>query len=339
MGVGPAAGECGAAADGGSAAIEKPPGCCGIQKIMREASGLLGPLRLPFLLLPLACVAAGAGAAFWRMGRLDWGTALLVLVGAVCAHASVNALNEYSDFRTGVDARTRRTPFSGGSGTLQRRPALAGYALGVGLVLAAITAVIGGYLALQVGPILFPLGVGGLAVVLLYTPWLNRNPALCLVAPGLGFGTCMVMGTDVVLGDGYSWTGFFASLVPFFLVSNLLLLNQFPDVEADRAGGRRHLVIAYGLRVGAVVYTLFHAGAFLSVGMIFISPTVWGDVLGHKGPDGKPICLIALKNPAIVSMTAAFVVGWLVSLMTKEQTAEDAFEDEKLRTYLGIGAE
>jgi cation/acetate symporter len=80
-------------------------------------------------------------------------------------------------------------------------------------------------------------------------------------------------------------------------------------------------------------------GAFLSVGMIFISPTVWGDVLGNKGPDGKPIGLIALKNPAIVSMTAAFVVGWLVSLMTKEQSAEDAFEDEKLRTYLGVGAE
>ena len=82
---------------------------------------------------------------------------------------------------------------------LLRRPELAGYTLGVGLVLALATAVIGGYLALSVGPVILPLGVGGLAVVLLYTPWLNRNPALCLVAPGLGFGTCMVMGTDVVL--------------------------------------------------------------------------------------------------------------------------------------------
>ena len=103
---------------------------------MSQPSDLLGPLRVPFLLLPPACVAAGAGAAFWRTGRIDWGTALLVLVGAVCAHASVNALNEYSDFRTGIDAQTRRTPFSGGSGTLQRRPELAGYTLGVGLGLA-----------------------------------------------------------------------------------------------------------------------------------------------------------------------------------------------------------
>ncbi|MBI3986405.1 MAG: cation/acetate symporter ActP [Lentisphaerae bacterium] len=88
---------------------------------------------------------------------------------------------------------------------------------------------------------------------------------------------------------------------------------------------------------GAVCAIL--VGAFLSVGMIIVSPTVWGDVFGHKGPDGKPIGLIALKNPAIVSMTASFVAGWLVSLVTKEQRAEDLFENEKLRTYLGVGAE
>jgi 1,4-dihydroxy-2-naphthoate octaprenyltransferase len=220
---------------------------------------------VPFLLLPPTCVASGAGAAFWRTGSIDWGDALLALVGAVCAHAAVNALNEYSDFRTGVDARTHRTPFSGGSGTLQRRPELAGYTLGVGLSLALVTAVIGGYFTMRVGPAILPLGVGGLATVLLYTPWLNKSLVLCLVAPGLGFGTCMVMGTDVVLGGGYSWAGFFASLVPFFLVNNLLLLNQFPDVAADRAGGRRHLVITHGLRAGAAVYATFHIGAFLSI--------------------------------------------------------------------------
>jgi len=232
---------------------------------VRHPSDLFGPLRAPFLLLPPACVAAGGGAAYWRTGHVDWWTATLALVGAVCAHASVNALNEYSDFRTGVDSRTRRTPFSGGSGTLQRCPELAGYALGIGLVLAAATATIGGHLAWRVGPAILPLGIVGLAAVLLYTPWFNRYPVLCLVAPGLGFGTCMVMGADVVLGAGYSGAGFFVSLVPFFLVNNLLLLNQFPDLDADRAGGRRHLVIVHGLRTGALVYTLFHAGAFLSL--------------------------------------------------------------------------
>ena len=225
----------------------------------------LGPLRPPFLLINISIVASGAGTAFWRNGTLNALDVLLALAGAILAHISVNSLNEYSDFRTGVDSHTIRTPFSGGSGTLQRIPALAPYALGVGLVSAGITALIGIYFIQARGPAILPVGLAGLALVLLYTPWITRNALLCLLAPGLGFGTCMVIGTDLVLGGSYSTAGIFASLVPFFLVSNLLLLNQFPDVKADRKAGRRNIVITKGLRFGAVVYTVFEIGAFASV--------------------------------------------------------------------------
>lgn len=51
----------------------------------------------------------------------------------------------------------------------------------------------------------------------------------------------------------------------------------------------------------------------------------------------KPI--FPLKNPGIYSMGAAFLVAILVSLVSREKVAEEKFEDEKLRTYLGIGAE
>ncbi|MDA8169525.1 MAG: sodium/solute symporter [Nitrospiraceae bacterium] len=54
---------------------------------------------------------------------------------------------------------------------------------------------------------------------------------------------------------------------------------------------------------------------------------------------GMPKALFPLKNPGLVSMGAAFLVGILVSLMSAEKTAEEKFEDEKLRSYLGIGAE
>jgi cation/acetate symporter len=74
-------------------------------------------------------------------------------------------------------------------------------------------------------------------------------------------------------------------------------------------------------------------GAFLSIGMIVISPTVWVDVFKNKE------AIIGLKNPCIVSMTVAFIVGIVVSLMTPDAEAVAKFEDEKLRTYLGIGAE
>jgi 1,4-dihydroxy-2-naphthoate octaprenyltransferase len=75
----------------------------------------------------------------------------------------------------------------------------------------------------------------------------------------------MVMGTDFCLTGHYSWPAFFASLVPFFLVSNLLLLNQFPDMEADRTVGRRHLLIVAGPRTSSLVYAAMLLGVYLSI--------------------------------------------------------------------------
>ena len=88
-----------------------------------------------------------------------------------------------------------------------------------------------------------------------------------MIAPGLGFGTLMVMGTHFVLTGAYGWTAFVASLVPFFLVSDLLLLNQFPDVEADRSVGRRHYPIVIGRPASALIYGAFLLGAYLAIGL------------------------------------------------------------------------
>jgi cation/acetate symporter len=74
-------------------------------------------------------------------------------------------------------------------------------------------------------------------------------------------------------------------------------------------------------------------GAVVSLALIVCSPTVWVDVLHHTAP------LFPLRNPAIVSMPAAFLAGLLASLATREPEAEAKFDDEKLRTYLGVGAE
>jgi 1,4-dihydroxy-2-naphthoate octaprenyltransferase len=207
---------------------------------------LLGPMRAPFLILTPACVLLGLGTAVWTTGRVNWLHFAMALVGAVCAHISVNAFNEYFDFKSGLDARTQRTPFSGGSGTLQAREDMARPALAMAWTALAITALIGVCFVFLRGPAILPLGILGLLVILAYTPWLTRSPFLCLIAPGLGFGPLMVMGVHFALTGAYSWTAFVASLVPFFLVSDLLLLNQFPDVEADRGVGRRHFPILVG---------------------------------------------------------------------------------------------
>jgi cation/acetate symporter len=74
-------------------------------------------------------------------------------------------------------------------------------------------------------------------------------------------------------------------------------------------------------------------GAGLSVILIILSPTVWVEIFHNQN------AIFPLKNPALISMSASFLAGYLVSKFTKEESAELKFEDEKLRTYLGVGAE
>lgn len=228
---------------------------------------LLGPMRVPFLLLTPACCLLGLGTAVWTTGGVNGWHFVLALVGAVCAHISVNAFNEYFDFKSGLDARTQRTPFSGGSGTLPAQADLAGPALIMACVALGITALSGLYFMMLYGFAILPLGLLGLFLLYAYTPWMTRSPLLCLIAPGLGFGPLMVMCVHFALTGQYSWTAFVASLVPFFLVSNLLLLNQFPDVDADRSVGRLHIPIRFGRRTASLVYNLFLLLAYLSIAL------------------------------------------------------------------------
>ncbi len=74
-------------------------------------------------------------------------------------------------------------------------------------------------------------------------------------------------------------------------------------------------------------------GATLSVVLIVLSPTIWVDLLHHAAP------IFPLRNPAIISMPAGFLAGLVASLVSREPEAEARFHDEKLRTYLGVGAE
>jgi 1,4-dihydroxy-2-naphthoate octaprenyltransferase len=231
-------------------------------------------MRLPFLILTPACVLLGVATAIWSGSELDPCYLILASIGAASAHISVNALNEYYDCKSGLDFKTDPTPFSGGSGTLPRYPEKAYFALITGLVSLAGTAVIGMYFMSVRGIWLLPLGLLGLMVIVGYTKYLTKNPLACLIAPGLGFGPLMVMGTDFVLTGSYSWTAFVASLVPFFLVSDLLLLNQFPDVEADRGVGRRHYPIVIGRKASVRLYGVFLAATYFTVIFGYLSKTL-----------------------------------------------------------------
>jgi 1,4-dihydroxy-2-naphthoate octaprenyltransferase len=226
---------------------------------------IFGPMRLPFLILTPVCVVLGAATAVFSRSQVNLVYLSLVLIGSVSAHISVNALNEYHDFKSGLDFTTQPTPFSGGSGTLPKYPEKAHVALITGLVTLCLTVLIGIYFLFVRGLWLLPVLITGLITIVTYTTWLTKNPFICLIAPGLGFGPVMVMGTHFVLTSTYSWISFVASLVPFFLVSNLLLLNQFPDVEADSEIGRKHLPIAVGKEASVKIYGLFLVGAYIPI--------------------------------------------------------------------------
>ena len=158
----------------------------------------------------------------------------------------MNAFNEYSDFRSGLDLHTHRTPFSGGSGSLPAAPGYVSWALAWAVLSLALAVVIGLYFVWLRG---WPLALlGGLGVVLVvgYTPWINRFPLLCLLAPGVGFGAVIVMGSSIAVGGAVSSASVFAALLMAVLVSALLLANQQPDVDVDARFGRRHIAIVYG---------------------------------------------------------------------------------------------
>lgn len=233
---------------------------------MQKFRILIGTMRLPFVILAPACALVGLGTATWSTGKINWLYFSLAMIGAVASHISVNVFNEYFDFRTGLDARTQRTPFSGGSGTLQSHPELAPLALALAWSAFTIAALVGVYFTVVWGWGTLPIWIAGLILLFSYTLWIVKFPLLCLIAPGLGFGPLMVLSTHFALTGRYSIQAFIASLIPFFLVSNLLLLNQFPDVEADRSIGRSHYPIVMGRRVSGFIYIGFLIAAYLVIG-------------------------------------------------------------------------
>ncbi|WP_157735998.1 prenyltransferase [Granulosicoccus antarcticus] len=215
-------------------------------------------MRVPFLVLAPVSVFLGYATSLVSALRIQYLDLFLVLLGALLAHVSVNLFNEYHDFRRGLDvdanSKTKRTQFSVNSGALLENPDAA-EAVHYGAIASLfVTTLIGTYFIVSQGLLIAPLGVIGVLIILSYAPRLIQHPVLCLVAPGVGFGPLIVIGTHVVLTGEYSVQAAIASLIPFFLVNNLLLLNQYPDIAADRRIGRQHFPIVYGERKGIMLY-------------------------------------------------------------------------------------
>ncbi len=217
---------------------------------------LLLSMRPPFLLLTIFCVLLAYSLALASGSTISLPVGVATFVSALFAHIAVNTLNEYQDFSSGLDLHTEKTAFSGGSGALPQQPAAARAVLLFAQLSIAITCLAGTYLLYVRGLTLLWPGLLGILLIVGYTSHINRWPWLCLIAPGTGFGLLMVAGSFLALTGQFELPVLLIALVPFLLVNNLLLLNQLPDIEADRQVGRNHFPIRYGVLHSLQIYLL-----------------------------------------------------------------------------------
>ena len=212
----------------------------------------LAELRAPFLTASVVPVAVGAAVA-WRLeGGRDWTLLGLTLLAVVLLHLGANVTNDYWDFLRGTDVVNRsRTPYSGGSGLLADGRLRPRAVLRLGLGLLAAGALAGLLLARLSGEgwwvvvLMGAVGVGG--------AYFYSAPPLSLASRGLGelvigstFGVLVVAGTCFVQTGGFPPEALAASVPVALWVAAIIWANQIPDIEADRATGKRTLVVRLG---------------------------------------------------------------------------------------------
>jgi 1,4-dihydroxy-2-naphthoate polyprenyltransferase len=222
--------------------------------------------RANFLLLAVLLNAIGIGLAYKYLPsgvHLHLIDIVLIITGTVASHISVNLFNEYSDYKTGIDFNTKRSPFNGGSGMLTAGLTKPKSVLAAAIGTLLLATVIGLYYAFGTHWILFLIiGIGALSIIG-YTDFLAKYVLGELFA-GLALGSLVIIGTFIALtgtpvkpvSEIIPPEVWLLSIPPGILTSLILFLNEFPDLEADKEGGRKHLLIKYGRYKGAYIYSI-----------------------------------------------------------------------------------
>lgn len=220
--------------------------------------------RPQFLLLSVVLAFLGTCVA-WYDGFFNLGYALLAFFGLLLTHISVNVLNDYFDYRSGIDLETKRTPFSGGSGILPAALLKPGQVFWFGLGSFLLAVPIGIYFVISLPggwSLLLPLLLVAAVCVLLYNLLILKG-SWPEWAPGLGLGVLPVLGAYFVQTTAYTIPALVASIPSGILVHNLLLLNEFPDTEADSKAGRKTTPITMGKAKASRFYSVLTAVVYL----------------------------------------------------------------------------
>ncbi len=274
--------------------------------------------RPQFLLLSVVLVFLGTCLAWYKDDAFHLGYALLAFVGLLLTHISVNTLNDYFDYRSGIDLEVKRTPFSGGSGILPSALLKPRQVLWLGLTSFLLAIPIGVYFVVARGWQLLPLLLIAAVCILLYTPVILKLgwPEW---APGVGLGALPVLGAYFVQTTAYTLPAVVASIPSAILVHNLLLLNEFPDTEADEKAGRKTLPITMGKARASLLYSMLTLIVYL---------WIIGGVVARLMPFFCLIALLtlplavkaiqgALRHQEITKLVPAMANNVLVVLLTQ----------------------
>ncbi|MBM3903738.1 MAG: prenyltransferase [Thaumarchaeota archaeon] len=226
-------------------------------------------IRIKFLLASVIAVSLGLALSYWQTKSLDAMSAAITMGGVVLLHASVDLLNDYSDYKRGIDTITKRTKFSGGTGVLPEgllKPSTVYYA---GITCLVLGSLAGAYFVMVHGWIIA--AILGFAILSIYFY------STKIVDSGLGEIFVGIKGTMIVLGTMFIQTeqilpaNILAGIVAGTLSSFVLFITSFPDHDADKQKGRKTLVIVLGKMRAANLYLVFPCVAYclIIVGIIF----------------------------------------------------------------------
>lgn len=212
-------------------------------------------IRVRFLLASVIAVLVGLVLNWSQNGTIEYFDAILTFAGVLALHASVDLLNDYWDFKRGIDTKTTRTKMSGGTGVLPEGLLKPSSVYRAGVIFLIIGSLIGSYFVITYG-ILIAI-ILGFAILSIYFY------STKIVDSGLGEffvgvkGSMIVIGTFFIQSGEISLESILAGVVVGTLSSLVLFIASFPDHDADKSKGRKTLVIVVGKEKAKKIFWFF----------------------------------------------------------------------------------
>ena len=212
-------------------------------------------IRVRFLLASIIAVSVGMALHWSQNGSIDYLDLILTFAGVMALHASVDLLNDYWDFKRGIDTKTTRTKMSGGTGVLPEGLLKPSSVYRAGVAFLIIGSLIGSYFVMTHG-ILIAI-ILGFAILSIYFY------STKIVDSGLGEFFVAVKGSMIVIGTFFIQSGevniesILAGIVIGTLSSLVLFIASFPDHDADKSKGRKTLVIVVGKKKAIKLFWIF----------------------------------------------------------------------------------